>query len=303
MQIIIKGMLIIAFAACISLNASACEACSCDVCLSEPEHKPQKQLLTSPANLLSMSYCTATYNTIISANTVQPATGAGLYIGTLQLYYQHTFDSSLKGVIITPVVNRISSLNNVVTDTSSGIGDVVGLLRYTLMQGEDSSFSIQGGVKTATGGKKNAVGTSVFAPKLVVGTGSVDPLFGFIYTKSFDNKWNLAADALYRITGVGYDGYQFGNILNWGVNGYYKYNDNIKFGLGVIGESAAPNVDTQGVVTGTAGVAANTGLNLVFLQPMVQYISGNLSADVAYQVPVYRGMTGTQLAVDKQDLR
>lgn len=299
MQIIIKGMLIITFTAYISLSAYACEACSCDVCLSDPESKFQKQSVTPPANIFSMSYCAATYNTTISGTTIQPATGAGLYIGTLQLYYQHTFDNSLKGVLITPVVNRASSLNSVVTDTSSGLGDVMGLLRYTLMQGEDYSFTIQGGVKTATGSKKNAVGTSIFSPKLVVGTGSTDPIIGFIYTKSFD-KWNLTADALYRITSAGYDGYQFGNILNWGVNGYYKYNDNLRLGLGVIGENAAPNIDTQGVVTGVAGVAPNTGLTLAFLQPMVQYISGNLSADVAYQAPIYRSMVGTQLALDNR---
>lgn len=264
MQIIINGMLIIAFAAYISLSASACEACSCDVCLSEPEHQTQKQAATT-SNLLSMSYCATTYNTIISGTTIQPATGAGLYIGTLQLYYQHTFDNSLKGVLITPVVNRASSLNGVVTDSSSGLGDVMGLLRYTLMQGEDYSFTIQGGAKTATGNKKNAAGTSIFSPKLVVGTGSTDPIFGFIYTKSF-NKLTLTADALYRL----------------------------------IGESAAPNIDTQGIVAGTAGVAPNTGITLVFLQPMVQYISGDFSADVAYQTPIYRGMVGTQLALDNR---
>ena len=293
---IISVLLTIILAACVSLAAMACEACSCDVCLLEPAQKS----LAPKKDLFSLSYCAASYNTIISATIIQPSIGAGLYIGTLQLYYQHTFDDSLKGVIITPFINRVSSLNGITTDSSSGLGDITGLLRYTVMQGSDYSFTLQGGIKTATGSKKDGTGTTKFSPKLVVGTGSTDPIIGAIYSKTFDKQWNMSADALYRMPAAGYDGYQFGNILNFGVNGYYKYSDNFRLGLGVVGESAAPNTDTQGVVTGVAGTAPNTGLTLVFLQPVIQYTSGDLSADIAYQAPVYRSMVGTQLVVDSR---
>lgn len=80
MHIIIQGTIIITIAV-FSLSAYAYESCSCDVCLTKPEQKSQKQTTLSPTNLLSLSYSVVPYNTIISGTSIQPSIWRGLVAG------------------------------------------------------------------------------------------------------------------------------------------------------------------------------------------------------------------------------
>jgi hypothetical protein len=113
-------------------------------------------------------------------------------------------------------------------------------------------------------------------------------------------NWNFSADALYKFSGVGYDGYQFGNVFNWGLNGYYRFNDNFNAGLGLVSEVMAADNDTKGTVTGAAGTVANTGGSVIFAQPTIQYVNGNIYADLSYQTPISRNFTGSQNVVDNK---
>lgn len=272
------------------VSAFACEFCTMHNGLGQ---------YNNLGDFVSVTYRSTTATTTVTGSTVQPATGAGLSIGTTQLYYQHSFGSNLKAALVLPMVNKTSTMNGATVDSSSGLGDVIALGRYTVMQDEDYFFAVQGGIKFATGAKKNALGTTTFSPDLGVGTGSTDPIAGFVYNRNMGN-WNFSADALYKFSGVGYDGYQFGNVLNWGLNGYYRLNNNFNIGAGLVSEVMAADNDTTGTVSGAIGTVVNTGGSVIFAQPTIQYVNSNFYADLSYQVPVSRSFTGTQLVVDNK---
>lgn len=287
---LIKSMAALILMASSPLSAMACEFCTMHNGLGQYNNQ---------GDFVSVTYRSTTATTTVTGSTVQPTTGAGLSIGTTQLYYQHSFDTNLKGSLVIPMVSKISTLNGATVDSSSGLGDIIALGRYTVLQDEDYFFAIQGGVKFATGAKKNSLGTNVLNTDLATGTGSTDPLFGVIYNRNMGN-WNFSADALYKLSGTGYDGYQYGNVLNWGLNGYYRFSDNFNAGLGLVSEVMAADNDTTGTVSGAVGTVANTGGSVIFAQPTIQYVNGNIYADLSYQTPISRNFTGTQLVVDNK---
>lgn len=170
------------------------------------------------------------------------------------------------------------------------------MARYTFW-GDAAQFAAAiVGVKLPTGGKKSvtdpADGATAFSPDLAIGTGSTDPLLGAVYNHNIGN-WSHSADALNKFSGKGYDGYQFGNVLNLGLSCYYRMHDNFNAGLGLAGEITAADKDGNGTVE-------NTGGAVFFASPAVQYTQDNIYAELACQLPVYRNFTGTQLVVDNK---
>lgn len=270
--------------------AQACEFCTLHNGLGQYNNQ---------SDFVSLTYRTTYASTTVTGGSVQPSTGNSLAINTIQAYYQHSFSDQLKGSLVLPTIDKTTKANGVKTDSSSGIGDAVAMLRYTVWGDATQFFGVIGGLKLPTGAKKDAVGTSTFSPDLVLGTGSTDPLLGFVYNHNIEN-WNYSFDALYKMSMKGYDGYQFGNVLNWGLNGYRAMNDHFNIGLGAIGEIMAADSDNDGKVSGTSGTVSNTGGNVIFAQPTIQYTNAGFYAEIAYQLPVYRNFTGTQLVVDNK---
>lgn len=271
-------------------TARACEFCTLHNGLGQYNNQ---------GDFFSVTYRTTSATTTVSGGTVQPSTGDRLDIATLQAYYQHAFSDKLKGSLVVPYISKTAKSFGAQVDSSSGLGDAVAMLRYTFMGNEEWFFAGIAGVKLPTGAKKTDTATNALSPDLVIGTGSTDPLVGFVYNRNFSN-WNCSFDMLYKLSGTGYDGYQYGNVLNWGLNGYYRFNDNFNAGLGAISEITAADNDTNGTVTGTSGTVPDTGGTVIFAQPAVQYTNANFYAELAYQLPVYRNFTGTQLVVDNK---
>lgn len=287
---LVKSIAVLILLASSPFSAMACEFCTMHNGLGQ---------FNNQGDFVSVTYRSTTASTYITGSTVQPWNNYSLNINTTQLYYQHSFSSDLKGSLVIPMISK--SLNNAgVLDTSSGLGDVIAMGRYSLLQDDDSFFAIQAGVKLATGNKASTKATpAILSPDLVLGTGSTDPLAGVVYNRNMGN-WNFSADALYKFSGTGYDGYQFGNVFNWGLNGYYRFNENFNAGLGLVSEVMAADNDTTGTVSGAVGTVANTGGSVIFAQPTIQYVNGNIYADLSYQVPISRSFTGNQNVVDNK---
>lgn len=290
-----KKTLTKSIAALVLIAASPLSAMACEFCTM---HNGLGQY-NNQGDFMSVTYRSTTASTFITGSTVQPWNNYSLNINTTQLYYQHSFNSNLKGSLVIPMIGK--SLNNAgVLDSSSGLGDIIAMGRYSILQDEDYFFAIQAGVKLATGNKASTKAVpTLLSPDLVLGTGSTDPLIGFVYNRNI-GSWNFSADALYKLSGTGYDGYQFGNVFNWGLNGYYRFNDNFNAGLGLVSEVMAADNDTKGTITGAAGTVANTGGSVIFAQPTIQYVNGNIYADLSYQTPISRNFTGSQNVVDNK---
>lgn len=251
-------------------------------------------------DFVSLTYRVTTASTVVDGGSaVQPSTGEKLVINTTQLYYQHSFSDALKVQAVLPNIQKTASTNGTTDDSSSGIGDAIVMARYTFW-GDPAQFAAAiVGVKLPTGAKKEAAGATTFSPDLALGTGSTDPLIGIVYNHNIGN-WNYAADALYKFSGKGYDGYQFGNVLNLGLGGYYGFHEYFNAGLGLTGEIMGADKDNDGTVTGTTGTVDSTGGTVFFASPALQFTMQNFYAELAYQLPVYRNFIGTQLVVDNK---
>jgi hypothetical protein len=231
--------------------------------------------------------------------------GYAIQINTVQLMYQHSFTEDFKGVFSMPFFDKRSSNISNGSDTSSGIGDATAMARYRIWEGHhDQNLWLMVGLKLPTGGEKSTAvtgpaGSGFFNPDLVVGTGSLDELFGFVYSENI-GSWSYALDALYKYSNTGYDGYRFGSVLNLGLSGYYKVHNNFNVGLGLVSEIMATDTDTAGNATGATGTVMNTGGDVVFLSPTFQYVNQNNYIDVSYQYPVYRNFIGVQTVVDNK---
>ena len=243
-------------------------------------------------DFVSLTYRTTTASTIVTGGSVEPSTGDKLAINTTQFYYQHSFTDELKAQLVLPHIQKTASANGETVDTSSGIGDPILMARYTVWGDPARQFAAAiVGLKLPIGAKKTDP-DGVFSPDLVIGTGSTDPLIGVVYSHNIGN-WNYSADALYKFSGKGYDSYQFGNMLNLGLNGYYRLHDNVNAGLGLAGENMAADSDNGNIVE-------NTGGTVFFANPTIQYAVDDFYAELSYQLPVYRNFTGTQLVVDNK---
>jgi hypothetical protein len=243
-------------------------------------------------DFISLAYRMTTASTIVTGGTVEPSTGDKLTINTAQFYYQHSVSDELKVMAVLPYIQKTSSTNGETNDASSGIGDPILMARYTFWGDPARQFAaVIVGVKLPTGAKKTDP-DGAFSPDLVIGTGSTDPLIGGVYSHNIGN-WNYSADALYKFSGKGYDDYQFGNMLNLGLNGFYRFHDNFNVGMGLVGEITDADKNSDGTV-------ADTGGSVFFANPTIQYTVDDFYAELSYQVPAYRNFTGTQLVVDNK---
>ncbi|MBI5178511.1 MAG: hypothetical protein HZA04_04565 [Nitrospinae bacterium] len=285
--------IVIAVISCLALSVSAAQACEfCTV------HNGLGQY-NNQGDFVSLAYrSTYASTTVDGGSSVQSGHDHNLSINTVQAYYQHSFSENLKGQLVVPYLQKKQNHDGE-SDSSSGLGDVIAMLRYTVWGDHDQFLAVMGGLKLPTGTKKNENGTNTFSPDLALGTGSTDPLIGLVYNHNI-GLWNYSLDALYKFSGKGYDGYQFGNVLNLGLNGYYTLNNNFNIGAGFLSETTAADNDSDGTVTGAAGTVDSTGGTVIFAQPAIQYTRENFYAELAYQLPVYRNFIGTQLVVDNK---
>lgn len=281
-------------------RASACEFCTLHNGLGQYNNQGDFFSVTE-----RYTYASAAVNW----GTVQPAGpatgGYAIQINTVQMYYQHAFSEDLKGLFAIPWFDKRSSNTDGGSDTSSGPGDITAMLRYKIWEGDHDQFlGLLGGLKLPTGRYKatpvsGPAGSGFFNPDLVMGSGSLDELLGFVYSQNV-GAFSLALDGLYKFSNVGYDGYRFGNVMNLGLSGYYKYSNSFNFGLGFASEITASDSDNSGLTLGSPGVVPNTGGSVVYLSPTLQYVNQNNYVDLSYQYPIYRYFNGTQTVVDNK---
>lgn len=283
-------------------RASACEFCTLHNGLGQYNNNGDFYSITE-------RYTSA--SALVNGGTVQGSNNYAIQINTVQLMYQHAFSDDLKGVFSLPWFDKRSSGTNPApttgADTSSGTGDVTAMARYRLWEGHhDQTFWLMGGFKFPTGARKTTSptntavnGNGYLNTDLVIGTGSLDELIGFVYSH---NRGNISCsfDMLYKYANTGYDGYRYGSVLNWGLSGFYRAHNNWNLGLGLVSEVMATDTDTVGNVSGSTGAVPNTGGSVVFLSPTLQYVNQNNYIDLSYQYPVYRNFVGVQTVVDNK---
>ena len=94
------------------------------------------------------------------------------------------------------------------TGNDNGFGDLVALGTFTIYNKNNFSLALQAGLELPTGIQKNA---NFDNTTVVVGSGSYDPMAGFIVSKRWD-KLTFQANGLYKHTTNGFQDNYYGSI-------------------------------------------------------------------------------------------
>lgn len=206
------------------------------------------------------------------------------------LVVPYNVTSDLLVGVIAPLLS-VRSKSTAGSLTSTGLGDVSVVAKHVLVQIDDlqETFRILGkaGVKFPTGSK-------TVTPAL--GTGSWDVSFGTV-AGWIGKRFGLYGELLYALNGSS-EGYSYGNTLSYSVALGFRISPAVyetypltqwNLYFEAIGKYVAK--DAVNTVTNE-----NSGGQILILAPGIQWIPSRvLLAEVAFQVPVFQSLNGTQL--------
>jgi hypothetical protein len=190
----------------------------------------------------------------------------------------------------------------------TGLGDISLMGLYTLYTDAPvrpaHKLTVGLGVKTPTGktDERKPNGNLVHA-MMQPGSGSWDPLFMVTYTRGL-YPLVLQANLFYQLTTKGYNGYEFGDKLNFDLSARYQAARYVNIGLDVNAMHTEKDKDHDGRYSNPVNSMIDnpdfTGLDSLFVTPVVQVKVPNTggSAEFKYQIPVYQDVNGFQQVVD-----
>lgn len=194
--------------------------------------------------------------------------------------------------ILVPVMN-VQTASIASSNTSFGIGDISVFSKYLVVQvdklQETFRVIIKGGVKFPTGNKN-------LTPAL--GTGTVDYSMGTA-AAWIGRRFGVYGDFLYGINGT-LGGYKYGNGITYSiafgfraVPAIYETYPTDQWNLYLELNGKYTLEDEQN------GPVPNSGGNIIFLSPGVQYIpSREYLLEASVQIPVHQKLNGTQLGTN-----
>ena len=100
----------------------------------------------------------------------------------------------------------------------NGVGDLILLSTISLYQHNNFNFALQAGVELPTGIQKNS---NFDNTTVVVGSGSVDPMAGVMFSKRWNNL-ALQGNGLFKFTTPGFQGNYYGNLAVQNLSLSYK---------------------------------------------------------------------------------
>ena len=202
--------------------------------------------------------------------------------------------------LFTWVNQRRRILTNNTLSQSSGIGDAILLTRYRLLDKNNWTFSVGGGVKLPTGSadKKNDLGITLNAD-LQPGSNALDAIFLTSVSKQFNFRKSLTFSSrlTYRKTGVNdeyqnVNKYKFGNEIQFFVSAadqFLVFNQILNSSLTFKYRSVLNDeINNKGI--------SNTGGKWFFLSPSISLkLKENLSISSSLELPMYSRVEGIQL--------
>jgi len=211
-----------------------------------------------------------------------------------------------KGSVQDVVTNVDTTFHQV---RSSGLGDIIAMMRYTLIKFSASSaedemistgssamtiISFSGGVKLPTGRTDFMSDGEYLDSHLQPGSGSTDIVLGTSLLWSLD-RTTIATNILGSFPGTGARGHRFGNYINADLTGRYRIlasEDNfstLAVTLGLCGELRSHETQDGTLVDDSGG-------SVLYLSPGIQWIaSERISFEASYHLPIYHYLGGTQL--------
>lgn len=180
------------------------------------------------------------------------------------------------------------------TISDSGIGDITIMSKYRIwskdLPGEAQRFSLVGGLELPTGDDK---------AQLKLGSGSVDPITGILFTKqSLSQEFDV--DLTYQFNTEAKN-FEFGDILKYNLayqkriwprilpeKGIYSQFNLV---LELNGEYAQKDKSNENIVKDSGG-------NTLFLSPGIQLATKRWVLETSVQLPIIQDLNGSQLETD-----
>lgn len=192
-----------------------------------------------------------------------------------------------------PLTNiHITSLSG--DNTSFGLSDISLFAKYLVVQVDELQETfrviIKGSVKLPTGNKNRT-------PAL--GTGTFDYSFGTVGAW-IGKRFGIYGDVSYILNGTS-DGYKFGNSFSYNaaiafraIPAVYKAYPTDQWNLYLELNGKSFLMDDE-----NGQALQNTGRNIVFLSPGIQYILSRIFlVEGSLQIPIIQSLNGTQLGTD-----
>jgi hypothetical protein len=292
----------------LGIPISECDYCGCAQGISP---------LETGATGVRIEYSTLDLNAQYAGSQKQPNPSNQyevLQTERTSLYYRFA-GSAFTASLEIPYVERHSSVLQddptlpLYTSGASGLGDVIGRMRYTVQQYIDEStlaYSASFGVQLPTGRTNIAPpGGGFLDPDLEPGAGTTNLLIGGNAFWSFDRIGFGVNANVGILTGKGAPEdsgqyHKYGNFLNGEINFRYRIlpveisESNLSVTLAIGAETRAH--ETQG----GQDIAASGG-TLVFVSPGLKYIiSQGIAADASFHIPIYEYFNWDPVAGDTQ---
>ncbi len=177
-------------------------------------------------------------------------------------------------------------------EESQGIGDMLFLGTYRVLENADGHLGIVAGVKIPTGSteKENSAG-ELFEPELQPGTGSTDVPFGLVWRLAAGG-WEARGNAVYVVKSEGDQDFEYGDLFSTSVFADYPVRPAVRAGFDF-------NYQHEGKQREEGVKTLDSGGDTILLGPMVSVEAGSgvsLTASVLF--PVFQDLGGVHQELD-----
>ena len=189
-----------------------------------------------------------------------------------------------------------------VSREASGIGDLKLFLKQRLWRndapGATTRFAVLSGLELPIGEHDDSDGLGRLPPALRLGSGSVDPFAGVVFTQQ--TQWyEMSQDLVYQVN-TGHDDLQFGDVFQHNTGVW------VRVWPAESREWATPKalhavLELNGVWQAkhrSGGTIKDSGGYTLFLSPGVQYVTSRWLLEASVQVPVAESLNGNELGTD-----
>lgn len=226
-------------------------------------------------------------------------------VHTVKQVVGYGFTDATAGFLVVPYLDkdlRTVSSGQRVSREASGIGDLTLFMKQRLFRkdepGATTRFALLGGLELPTGGHDASDGLGRLPAVLRLGSGSVDPLAGIVFTRQ-TQEYEVSQDLVYQVN-TGHDDLQFGDTIRHDTGIWVRVwpKESPKW--------APPRaihavLELNGVWQAkhrSGGTLKDSGGYTLFVSPGVQYVTSRWILEASFQVPMIDSPNGNELGTD-----
>jgi len=215
------------------------------------------------------------------------------------------FSDATAGFLVVPYLDkdlRTVSDGQRISRQDSGMGDLALFVKQRLVRhdepGATTRLAVLGGLELPTGEHDASDGLGRLPPALRLGSGSVDPFGGVVFTRQ-TQRYEVSQDLVYQVN-TGHDDLQFGDVFRHDTGAWFRVWPKTS------PEWTAPRalhavLELNGVWQAkhqSGGTLKDSGGYTLFLSPGLQFVTSRWLWEASVQIPVVESLNGNELGTD-----